>query len=113
MINEFLITLFNRLNVKPSRFAKEIGVSHATVRRWLTCDDIPNANSCSKIAGWSGYPLMHVLQAAGYISDNGNGSKLPPIREYLLEKYSDVCSEEFARFIEGTLDTLKARQRAG
>ena len=47
--------------------AADLGVSHATVSRWLSGRDIPNTQSCQKLAQYSGVPLENVLSIAGHM----------------------------------------------
>ena len=57
----------------PSQLAADLGVSHATVGRWLYGMDIPSPKSCQKLADYSGIPRETVrrkvndLERAGWI----------------------------------------------
>ncbi len=44
-LSSFLNDLMRRKRVRPSQLATQLGVSHATVGRWLTGEDIPNVLS--------------------------------------------------------------------
>ena len=50
-----------------SQLAGDLGVSHATVSRWLSGADIPNTKSCHKLAEYSGVPLEKVLSIVGHL----------------------------------------------
>ena len=62
-IIKFLEDLMRRRRRLPSQLAADLGVSHATVRRWLFNEDIPSTRSCRRLADYSGVPLQNVLAA--------------------------------------------------
>jgi transcriptional regulator with XRE-family HTH domain len=43
-------------------FAKQLGVSHVTLRSWLECEGFPSQESCEKIAAFRGQTLDALLQ---------------------------------------------------
>jgi transcriptional regulator with XRE-family HTH domain len=51
----------------PSQLAADLGISHATVSRWLNGEDIPNTRSCRKLAEYSGVSLERVLSIVGHL----------------------------------------------
>ena len=56
-----------RRKILPSQLASDLAVSHATVSRWLSGKDIPNTQSCQKLAQYSGVPLEDILSIAGHV----------------------------------------------
>ncbi len=73
-----LADLLHERNLLASHLAVDIGVSHATVGRWLKGEDIPSARSCYLLAEFSGIPLEDILRSAGHI---------PEVIPELLAKY--------------------------
>lgn len=46
--------------------AKELGIAHATLNRWITGEDKPEVKSCLKLAKWFNLPVSVVIEMAGY-----------------------------------------------
>ena len=63
----FLNKIMRRRYRLPSQLARDLGVSHVTVSRWLAGKDIPGVKSCQKLAEYSGTSLERVLSIAGYL----------------------------------------------
>lgn len=104
-MKSFLTALLKRHGIKPGNLAKIIGVSHATVYRWLIGAAIPDAQSCGKLSTFSGIPLLHILYIAGHIkNDMTDGDNLPALREYIEAKYPKVLPEEMIGAIEWMID---------
>ena len=60
----FLEDVMRRRKRLPSQMAKDIDVSHPTVGRWLSGEDIPSTLSCRKLAAFSGVNrVCHKLQS--------------------------------------------------
>jgi len=47
-----------------NQLAKRLGVSHATLSRWLDGSDRPGVPNCMKLAKLSGCPLDYVISLA-------------------------------------------------
>ena len=58
----------------PSQLAAELGISHATVGRWLHGKDSPNTKSCRLLAKYSGIPLETILAIAGHLPMQAGGA---------------------------------------
>jgi hypothetical protein len=73
----------------PGQPAANLGLSHATVSRWLNGKDIPSTSSCHKLAEYSGVPLEKVLSIAGHLPRvaEAAASEWPEFREYAHQKY--------------------------
>ena len=67
----------------PSQLAADLGISHATVSRWLSGADVPSIKSCRRLAEYSGLPLWKVLSITGHlpkVAEVGH-SEWPEFRE--------------------------------
>ncbi len=85
----FLRDLMRRKNRVASTLAKDIGVSHPTVGRWLSGQDAPSPASCARLAEYSGVPLEKVLTLAGHFPQMPQTAPAdwPEFREYIERKY--------------------------
>lgn len=96
----------------PSQLAADLGVSHATVSRWLSSDDIPNCHSCLRLADYSGVPLEKVLSIAGHLPRVAE--KRPPdwpeFREYARQKYPAELDEDLITMIEDLIERRRGRR---
>jgi transcriptional regulator with XRE-family HTH domain len=86
--------------------AAELGISHATVSRWLSGADIPNTRSCRKLAEYSGVPLEKVLAIVGHlpaVAEVGS-PEWPEFREYARQKYPNELDEDLITMIEDLIE---------
>lgn len=100
------LTLRNRL---PSQLAKDLGVSHPTVGRWLTGEDMPSSKCCWRLAELTGEPLLKVLQMAGHLPADFRDDptlELPAFREYMMFKYPGKLASPILAMIERELILL-------
>lgn len=102
----FLKELMHQRKCLPRHLASNIGVSHATLSRWLNGKDIPNSKSCKKLAEYSGLPLEYILSLVGYIPSKNSAEKddLPGFREYVLQKYPDVFDDDLIAIFEHIIE---------
>ena len=56
-----------RRKCRPSQLAADLGISHATVSRWLSVDEVPKTRSCGKLAEYSGVPVEKILSIVGHM----------------------------------------------
>ena len=94
----------------PSQLANDLGVSHATVSRWLALRDIPSTSSCRKLAEYSGVPLEKILSIVGHlplVAETGH-AEWPEFREYARQKYPAELDEDLITMIE---DLIERRRR--
>ena len=119
-IIDFLKDLMRRRKRLASQLAADIGVSHATMHRWLTGKDVPSTRSCRILANYSGVPVQEILASAGHISDISESPALtwPEFREYAQQKYSEELDEDIITMIEDLIErrrqqriTSRKRQR--
>jgi transcriptional regulator with XRE-family HTH domain len=111
-IVSFLRKLMKRRKLLLSHLAREMGVSHPTLARWLSGDDIPNSASCRKIAAYSGVPVEEVLVMAGHL----DGMKHEPVadwpefREYVYHKYPNEFDEDIIIMIEDLIERRREKR---
>lgn len=68
-LSKILADLLHEQKLPASHFAAAVGVSHATVGRWLKGEDMPSARSCYLLAEFSGIPIEEILRSAGHIPE--------------------------------------------
>ena len=56
----------------PSQLASDLNVSHATVGRWISGQDIPNVRSCRKLSEYTGISLDKILVITGHLPEVAN-----------------------------------------
>ena len=108
----FLKEIMRRKKRLPSQLAADLGVSHATVSRWLAGSDVPNTRSCRKLAEYSGVPLEKVLSIVGHlprISEAGP-PEWPEFREYARRKYPTELDEDLITMIEDLIERRRGRK---
>ena len=107
----FLKGLMRRRKLLPSQLAAELGISHATVSRWLSGRDIPSVRSCQKLASYGGVPLTNVLAAANYLSmvAETKSAEWPEFREYASQKYPAELDEDLIIMVEDLIERRKSR----
>jgi len=86
--------------------AADLGVSHATVSRWLTGKDVPNTKSCRMLAEYSGVPLERILCIVGHLPTIPDEGPLewPEFREYARRKYASELDEDLITIIEELIE---------
>jgi len=108
----FLKEIMRRRRRLPSQLAADLGISHATVSRWLSGDDIPNTRSCRRLAEYSGVPLEKVLSIVGHLP--GIAERRPPewpeFREYARRKYPNELDEDLITMIEDLIERRRERR---
>ena len=89
--------------------AADIGVSHATVSRWLSGKDRPSPKSCQRIATYTVMSLRKIFAAAGHLPGfNQEEVNLPEFREYARLKYPVEFDEDLINQIEGLIQCNRA-----
>ena len=109
----FLTDVMRRKSRGPSQMARDIAVSHPTVGRWLSGDDVPSSASCRKLADYGGVPLEKVLALAGHLPllRQTAPADWPEFREYARRKYPQL-DEDFITMIEVYLERRRAGEAA-
>jgi transcriptional regulator with XRE-family HTH domain len=108
----FLKEVMRRRRRLPSQMASDLGISHATVSRWLSCEDIPSTRSCRKLAEYSGAPLEKVLSIVGHlpsIAEIGYAD-WPEFREYARQKYPNELDEDLITMIEDLIERRRQKK---
>lgn len=108
----FLKEIMRRRKRLPSQLATDLGVSHATVSRWLSGTDIPKIQSCRKLAEYSGVPLEKVLSIVGYLPSIAEAGRpeWPEFREYARQKYPAELDEDLITMIEDLIERRRGRR---
>ena len=96
----------------PSQLAADLGVSHATVGRWLSGADIPSTRSCRRLAEYSGVPLEKILSIVGHLPGIAEKAlpEWPEFREYVERKYSVELDEDLVTLIEDLIERRRQRK---
>lgn len=110
----FLQKLMARRRRLPSQLAADVGVSHPTVGRWLSGEDVPSTASCRKLATYSGIPVEEILSVAGHLPevDQAPAAEWPEFREYANRKYPNELDEDVITMIEDLIERRRERKRA-
>jgi transcriptional regulator with XRE-family HTH domain len=113
--SSFLKEVMRRRNRKPSHLAADLGISHATVSRWLSGNDIPNTQSCRRLADYSGVPVEKVLHVVGHISriSNAQSPEWPEFREYARKMYPEELDEDLITMIEDLIERRRSKKYKG
>ena len=108
----FLNELMAHRRRLPSQLAADLGVSHATVSRWLSGKDTPSTRSCQKLAEYSGWPVEKVLSLAGHLPEihRGGPAEWPEFGEYARRKYPNELDEDLVTMIEGLIERRRERR---
>ena len=111
-IVSFLDGLMRRRKRLPSQLAADLGISHATVHRWLSSKDVPNTKSCRKLAEYSGVPIEKVLSNAGHLPRIAKKevTEWPEFREYARRKYAAELDEDLITMIEDLIERRRGKR---
>ena len=108
----FLKEVMRRRKRKPSQLAADLGISHATVSRWLSGADVPNTRSCHRLAEYSGVPVEKILSIVGHLPGVAEKPPIdwPEFREYAREKYPAELDEDLITMIEDLIERRRAKK---
>ena len=111
----FLKEVMRRRKRLPSQLAAELGVSHATVSRWLANKDVPNIRSCQRLAAYSGVPVEKVLSVAGHLPRIAEKARTewPEFRDYARQMYPDELDEDLITMIEDLIERRRRKRYGG
>jgi len=112
-IVSFLKEVMRRRKRLPTQLATDLGVSHATISRWLSGNDIPSTGSCQRLAEYSGVPLQKILSFAGHLPsiDQLIVSDWPEFGEYARQKYPNELDEDWITVFEDLIERRRQRHR--
>ena len=108
----FLKEIMRRRKRLLSQLAADLGISHATVIRWLSGADIPSPRSCRKLADYAGMPVEKVLAAAGHLEGVAEAAPTawPEFREYAQRKYPNELDDDLITMIEDLIERRRAKR---
>ncbi len=108
----FLREVMRRQKRLPSQLAGALGISHTTVSRWLSGEDVPSTRSCGKLAKYSGTSLQKILSIAGHLPMIMEQKPLywPEFREYAQHKYPKELDEDLITMIEDLIERRRRRR---
>ena len=111
----FLKEVMRRRKRKPSQLAADLGVSHATVSRWLSGMDVPSPRSCQRLAEYSGVPVEKILAIVGHLPEIAEKppAQWPEFREYARHKYPAELDEDLITMIEDLIERRRAKKYGG
>ena len=111
-IISFLKEVMRRRKRLPSQLAADLGISHATVSRWLSGQDVPNTRSCRRLAEYSGVPLEKVLSVVGHLPQVAEETtpEWPEFREYARKKYPNELDEDLITMIEDLIERRRQKR---
>jgi len=108
----FLKEVMRRRKRLPSQMAADLGISHATVKRWLSGEDVPSTRSCRKLAEYSGVPVEKIFSITGHlpvIAETGP-PEWPEFREYAYRKYPAELDEDLITMIEDLIERRREKR---
>jgi transcriptional regulator with XRE-family HTH domain len=108
----FLREVMRRRKRLPSQLAADLGVSHATVTRWLSGKDVPNIRSCQRLAAYSGVPTEKVLSIVGHLPRIAERApaEWPEFREYARQMYPNELDEDLITMIEDLIERRRQKR---
>lgn len=111
-IAKFLKEVMRRQKRLPSQIAADLDMSHSTIIRWLSGEDIPSVRSCRRLAEYSGTPLNQVLAIVGHIpqATEAEPNRWPEFREYALRKYPNELDEDLITVIENLIEIRRKKK---
>jgi transcriptional regulator with XRE-family HTH domain len=111
-IISFLKEVMRRRKRLPSQLASDLGISHATVSRWLSGADIPSTRSCRKLAEYSGVALEKVLSLVGHLPKVAEAAypEWPEFREYARKMYPNELDDDLITMIEDLIERRRQKR---
>jgi len=111
----FLKEVMRRRKRLPSQLAADMGISHATVSRWISGADVPNTRSCQRLAEYSGVPVEKILSIVGHLPRVSEKPRVewPEFREYARHKYPVELDEDLITMIEDLIERRRAKKYGG
>ena len=108
----FLKEMMRRKKYRPSQLAAELGISHATVSRWLAGLDVPKPRSCQMLAEYSGVPMEKILAIVGHMPGVAEkpAAEWPEFREYARKKYPNELDEDIITMIEDLIERRREKK---
>jgi len=112
LVVSFIKEVMRRRKRLPSQLAADLGVSHATVSRWLSGEDVPSIRSCKRLAEYSSVPLEKILSIVGHLPRMAEKGppEWPEFREYARRKYPTELDEDLITMIEDLIERRREKR---
>lgn len=109
----YLYGIVQRKKIIPNKLAKDLGISHSTVSRWLSGRDFPSIASCKKLASYLDTSLEKILGIAGYTDEisSSRNEHWPEFREYARAKYPNELDDDIITMVEDLIERRRASRR--
>ena len=103
--------LTRRRGLTPSQLAADMGVSPASVSRWLSGKQKPSFESCLKLAAYTDIPLERILSIVGHLLTlvDRKFAEWPDFREYAKVKYPRELDDDLITLIEDLIERRRRR----
>lgn len=111
----YLRSLTHKRGITPSQLAKQVGVSHATMSRWLAGKDVPSPKSCARLAEYGGVNPEWVLSLARHLPvlQTAGTTEWPEFREYARLKYPQELDDDLIAMIEDLIERRRKKREGG
>jgi len=111
-IVQFVKKLMRRRNRVPTQMAVDLGVSHPTVFRWLSGEDVPSTASCRRLAEYSGVPVEKILAMAGHLPKVIPTAPVewPEFREYIQKKYPNELDNDLIDIVGELIERRRRKE---
>ena len=112
LVVSFIKEVMRRRKRLPSQLAADLGISHATVSRWLSGEDVPSIRSCKRLAEYSSVPLEKILSIVGHLPRMAEKGppEWPEFREYARQKYPAELDGDLITMIEDLIERRRGRR---
>ena len=103
---DFLRQLMRSRGLLPSHLARDLGMSHTTVVRWLSGETTVSLSSCGRLSEYADVPLHHILSLCSDLpcATGVPVGSLPSFNEYTRKKHPDVFDDDVTAMIEKLIE---------
>jgi transcriptional regulator with XRE-family HTH domain len=111
-LNSFLGKVMMRRHRVLTQLAADLGISHASVSRWLSGKDKPSLESCRRLANYTGLAVENILAIVGHLPQPQQSppAEWPEFREYVARKYANELDDDVVAIIEQLIQRRRERK---